>query len=170
MLKKSGTLVAALGPQLAKQLSGSGAGANTAIIDGLPDVQRLVVRKAFADSLQPMWAMYTAFAGAGIIASIFVKKKVLSREHQETKTGLEAEREKAHDLAEAKEAKRASKRASHAGSSARTSGRFSRPTTSGTGAASDTTEVPPMPAMLSREDLAGYEMDRYGGARKLEGP
>lgn len=115
MSKKSAQLTAALGPQLAQQLGGAGAAANAEVIKQLPMDQRTIVRAAFADSLQPMWIMYTAFAAAGLFVGFFIQKKQLTKSHQETKVGLEAEKENAAlDKAE-RDARRASKRASKAG-------------------------------------------------------
>ncbi|KAK3054433.1 hypothetical protein LTR09_004701 [Extremus antarcticus] len=119
MKKKASTLIRALGPKLAKQLGGGNAGAESQLIDSLPMGQRSVVRVAFADSLMPMWAMYTAFAGAGLLSAFFIARKKLTAQHEETKTGMEAEKENAaarkqerEDHKLEKEEKRASKRAS----------------------------------------------------------
>ena len=112
MKKKAGFLVRELGPKLAKQLGGANAGAETQLIQSLPEQQRSVVRKAFADSLQPMWIMYTVFAAAGLLTTLLIHRRVLSSEHEETKTGLEAERENAAQRQAEKEAKRESKRQS----------------------------------------------------------
>lgn len=89
MAKKAGTLTAALGPQIAAELSGSGAGANVELIDSLPAAGKKVVRVAFANSLQPMWIMYTCIAVVGLVVSFFIKKRVLNKQHEETKIGLE---------------------------------------------------------------------------------
>lgn len=115
MSAKTGQLAASLGPELAGRLSGSAAGANTQVIDSLPAAQKEVVRVAFADSLQPMWIMYVAFSVVGLLAGFLIKKKTLSKQHEETKTGLAAEQENAAARAAEKEAKRASKRASRPG-------------------------------------------------------
>ncbi|KAK5172345.1 uncharacterized protein LTR77_003984 [Saxophila tyrrhenica] len=119
MKKKSSTLIRALGPQLAQRLGGGNAGAESNLIDSLPPGQRSVVRVAFANSLMPMWAMYTAFAAAGLVSAFFIGRKTLTSQHEETKTGLEAEKENAaarkqekEDHRLEKEEKRASKRAS----------------------------------------------------------
>jgi EmrB/QacA subfamily drug resistance transporter len=112
MKKKAGALVRVLGPKLAIQLGGANAGANTRIIDALPDNEKGVVRTAFADSLQPMWILYTAFAGVGFLTVFLIRKKVLSAQHEETKTGLEAEKENAAQRTAEREAKRESKRQS----------------------------------------------------------
>jgi EmrB/QacA subfamily drug resistance transporter len=112
MKKKAGALVRVLGPKLAIQLGGANAGANTRLIDALPDNEKGVVRTAFADSLQPMWIMYTVFAGVGFLTVFLIRKKVLSAQHEETKTGLEAEKENAAQRTAEREAKRESKRQS----------------------------------------------------------
>jgi EmrB/QacA subfamily drug resistance transporter len=112
MSAKTPQLSASLGPALASRLSGSSAGANTQVINSLPQPQRDVVRVAFADSLQPMWIMYVVFSSLGLLAGFLIKKKTLSSQHEETKTGLAAEQENAAARKAEKDAKRASKRAS----------------------------------------------------------
>jgi EmrB/QacA subfamily drug resistance transporter len=112
MKKKAGTLTRVLGPKLAQQLGGGNAGANTQLIDALPEKEKSVVRVAFADSLMPMWIMYTAFAGVGLIVAFFIHRKVLTSQHEETKTGLEAEREHAAERQAERAEKRESKRQS----------------------------------------------------------
>lgn len=112
MKKKAGTLARVLGPKLGQALGGGNAGANTRLIDSLPPNEKSVVRVAFADSLMPMWIMYTAFAGAGLITAFFIGRKVLTSQHEETKTGLEAEREHAAERQHEREVKRESKRQS----------------------------------------------------------
>ena len=91
MQKQLGTLSAALGPQTAELLSGGAAGANVGVAATLPEDQRAVVRKAFTHALREMWILYVAIGFVGIIISLFIKRRVLSKVHEETKTGLEAE-------------------------------------------------------------------------------
>lgn len=138
MSAKTGQLATSLGPELAARLSGSEAGANTQVINSLPAEQKDVVRVAFANSLQPMWIMYVAFSFIGLLAGFMIQKKVLSRQHEETKTGLAAEKENAAARTAEKEAKRASKRASTRPSTSDTN----RHLGSGETLAED---VPPMP-------------------------
>jgi len=129
MQRKAATLTRALGPQLAERLGGGNAGANTAVIEQLPPDQRSVVRIAFANSMVPMWIMYTCFAALGFVSTFFIGKKVLSKQHTETKTGLEAEKENAANRTHEREEKRASKRNSQALKHAQ-----------------DTGAIPPMPS------------------------
>ena len=179
MSKKTQLLINTVGPQRAQQLSGGNAGAETQVIDALPPNQRTVVRAAVANSLQPMWIMYTAIAAAGILAALLIQRKQLTAQHQETKTGLEAEKENAAARQHEKEEKRASKRASKAsglrsGDQSRMAsqvtlpndssrpntahgtpkGWSSRPTSDISGAPTLTNEhngeVPPMPTMYER--------------------
>ena len=112
MQKKGQILARVLGPKLGEQLGGGNAGANTRLIDSLPANEKSVVRVAFADSLQPMWIMYTVFAAVGLLTSLLIRKKVLSGQHEETKTGMEAEKEHAAEREAEREAKRESKRQS----------------------------------------------------------
>lgn len=142
MKKKAPTLTRVLGPRLAQQLGGGNAGANTQLIDSLPDNEKSVVRVAFADSLMPMWIMYTVFAAAGLLTALLIRKKVLSSQHEETKTGMEAEREHAAEREAEREAKRESKRQSQLLSQSRGGSRGnSRPTS----------------ANISRTHIAGIE-------------
>ncbi|KAF3017199.1 hypothetical protein E8E14_012566 [Neopestalotiopsis sp. 37M] len=70
-------------------------GADTHIIETLPEDQRISVRIALADALQPMWLMYTCIAAAGLVASFFIRPRALMNDHVEIKMGLEAENENA---------------------------------------------------------------------------
>ncbi|TKA22901.1 hypothetical protein B0A50_07840 [Salinomyces thailandicus] len=174
----SGQLTRALGPQLAEQLGGGSAGANTQVIDSLPPDQRLIVREDFAQSLMPMWIMYTCVAAVGIISTLGVRRKVLSKEHKETKTGLEAEKEHASEQRAEDEAKRESKRQSklekQSNRDSRNASRTSfagsrptsqvpsgsRPTTSGSGTA-NSDSVPPVPMAPSTERVHDLEEQQH---------
>ncbi|KAF2662752.1 hypothetical protein K491DRAFT_616380 [Lophiostoma macrostomum CBS 122681] len=93
MISKKGMLQAALGPQIAASFGGS-AGANVGVINTLPDNQKVVARQAFSESLDTMWIVYVCFAAAGLLVSLLITKNVLQKQHEETKTGLEAEEER----------------------------------------------------------------------------
>jgi hypothetical protein len=111
MNSKTAGLVAALGPKVADQLTGGGAGANTQLIDSLPREQKHVAQTAFAQSLHPMWIMYTCFAALGLVVSLFIKKRELSKKHTETKTGLDAQRANAEAQAQEDAEKKTAKEA-----------------------------------------------------------
>ncbi|OCK80690.1 hypothetical protein K432DRAFT_452134 [Lepidopterella palustris CBS 459.81] len=110
MLKKSSLLSSFLSPAAAAALGGGSAGANIAIVNALPTQQKEVARQAISDSLSTMWIMYVCFAAAGIVVGLLVGKNVLTKHHEETKTGLEREREKRRERLEEKEAKRERRR------------------------------------------------------------
>lgn len=38
-----------------------------------------------------MWIMYTCVAAVGLVCTLFIQRKVLSTQHEETKTGIEVE-------------------------------------------------------------------------------
>ena len=79
---------------ITEQLSGSAAAANVMVISTLQNpAQKLVVKEAFAWSLRNMWILFMSVAVCGIVATAFISKQVLGREHTETKTGLKEERE-----------------------------------------------------------------------------
>lgn len=88
METRSAGLRASLGPLAAAQFSGGTAGANVRVVQSLAPAQRDVARVAFADSLKTMWILYVCLSAAGLVASAFIAKHILSKEHQETKTGL----------------------------------------------------------------------------------
>lgn len=114
MNTKTATLVAALGPATASQLSGGGAGANVELVDNLPPAQRRIAQTAFAQSLHPMWIMYVCIAAVGLVVSLFIKKKELSKKHTETKTGLDVQKANADAQAQEDAEKKAAKeRKSH---------------------------------------------------------
>ena len=70
-------------------LAGGHAAANVMIIGRIGDMrQRIAVKEAFAWSLRNMWIFTTCVAAIAVVASCFVRKSVLSKEHVETKTGL----------------------------------------------------------------------------------
>jgi MFS family permease len=73
-------------------LSGGSAAANVMIVAMIQDpAQKLAVKEAFACSLKNMWIFYTIVSGFTVIASAFIKRQVLSREHVETITGIRKE-------------------------------------------------------------------------------
>ena len=153
MSAKTPQLVPILGPEQAMALSGGEAGANTRVIDALPPVERDAVRVAFANSLQPMWIMYVCFSFVGLCASFLIVKKKLSSQHEETKTGLAAEKENAAARTAEKQAKRASKRASQPGSP-----RTDEHLGSGeTLTAAEDGDVPPMPGGRVKDLEMGHK-------------
>ena len=52
-------------------------------------VQAKAVEEAYAWSLRNMWVMFTCLAGLGFVASTFIKHRDLSKEHTETRTGID---------------------------------------------------------------------------------
>lgn len=110
MNKKSVTLVASLGRQLAGELSGGSAGASVGIVNALPAGQKEVARTAFYESLRMMWIVYVAFSAAGLCVGLLVKQKNLSKEHQVVKTGLAEEEAKRNAALQEKRLSRGEKR------------------------------------------------------------
>ncbi|KAK8218299.1 putative major facilitator superfamily transporter [Phyllosticta capitalensis] len=96
----------ALGDSLANVLGGASAGANAEILASLPNPQRGIAARIFANSMSKMWIMYTAFAGAGLLVSLLVKKSQLSKQHSETKTGLDNEERKRREALEEQKTQR----------------------------------------------------------------
>jgi hypothetical protein len=107
MASKQDYLRAALGPETAASFAGGAAGASVGVIAKLPDSEKAVARAAFADSLSHMWIVYAVFGALGLLISLFIKRNVLSKQHEETKTGLEIEEAKRRE----REAARAEKKA-----------------------------------------------------------
>ncbi|KAL8886471.1 MAG: hypothetical protein Q9215_005828 [Flavoplaca cf. flavocitrina] len=90
MHNRGSTLSAAgLSSEIVHKFAGDDAAANVGIISTVADAaQELAIKEAFAWSLRNMWILYTCVSFLGIIASIFLEKKELSKEHIETRTGL----------------------------------------------------------------------------------
>ncbi|KAI9047867.1 hypothetical protein LZ554_008575 [Drepanopeziza brunnea f. sp. 'monogermtubi'] len=110
MQKRYPALLAALGPEMAASLSGGSAGASVGLVAQLPNAQREIARDAFYESLRSMWIMYVAFAALGLVCSAFVGSYVLSKEHQEMKTGLgEEEKNRKENVEKAKMSREAAR-------------------------------------------------------------
>lgn len=111
MKSKQSQLAAVLGPQTAASFGGGAAGANVGLIQSLPETQKFAARQAFSSSLSSMWILYVAFAALGLGVSFLIGKNTLDKMHEETRTGLDVERERKIERdAERKERRR--KRAS----------------------------------------------------------
>ena len=106
------TLRSALGPTLASQIGGGGAGAGTGILQTLSEPGRSVATGVYTDSLKTMWIFYVCVSALGIVAALGIGKKKLSTEHQVHKTGLEEEERNRIERKREKEAERESKRVS----------------------------------------------------------
>ncbi|PYI19121.1 hypothetical protein BO99DRAFT_473797 [Aspergillus violaceofuscus CBS 115571] len=71
------------------EFSGSEAASSVVIISAVQDAgQRQAVKTAYAWSLRNIWILYACVAAVGFIASMFITRQHLSKEHVETKTGL----------------------------------------------------------------------------------
>jgi MFS family permease len=90
MASRSAALAAAgLSPKLLSDFTGGDASANVEMIKDIVDVgQRNAVKEAFAFSLQRTWILMTAVSACGFVASFFIVRHHLSKEHTETKTGI----------------------------------------------------------------------------------
>lgn len=53
-------------------------------------------REQYSKALQTMWILYVSTAGVGLVLSSLIKKKELSKIHQETRIGLAAQEENNH--------------------------------------------------------------------------
>lgn len=87
------SLAQILPPEVAQSLTSSSFGSATASLGQLNAEQKRALDVAFTQSLQKIWIFYTAVSALGIVVSFFVKKKELSNEKLEVKTGL-AEQER----------------------------------------------------------------------------
>ena len=65
------------------------AAANVFLVSVIQDpAQRAAVREAYAWSMRNMWIMYTGISALAVVASLFIKKHHLRKDHVETKTGI----------------------------------------------------------------------------------
>lgn len=70
-------------------LSKGQAAANVIAVNLIQDpAQKMAVKEAYAWSLRNMWIFYVVISALCIVATGFIKKRVLSKEHVETKTGI----------------------------------------------------------------------------------
>lgn len=98
--------------------SGGGPGASIGIVGTLGQPLKGEVQQDFATSLQPVWILYTAISALGIIDWFLIGNQTLSKQHEETKTGLEAERERREEMQREKAEKAARKRGRQSGEAA----------------------------------------------------
>ncbi|KAK2794270.1 hypothetical protein FQN50_009925 [Emmonsiellopsis sp. PD_5] len=84
-------LVAALGPELAGSFLNSIGNSRADKLGGLSGEQRAVVLGVYSDAFSRVWIFYTAISGLGSVFSLFIRRKELSKEHEVTRTGLEAQ-------------------------------------------------------------------------------
>lgn len=106
MKAQQGSLRASLGDQTASSFGGGAAGANVGLINSLPGPQKAIARDAFAKSLSKMWILYAVFGAVGLLVSLLIGVNVLDKHHEETKTGLDVEKERRAEREAEKEAKR----------------------------------------------------------------
>ncbi|TDZ41402.1 Efflux pump dotC [Colletotrichum trifolii] len=88
MQKQRPRLLAELGPDLAGLLSGSSAASSVGVVADLRGEQGEIARGAYLASLRTMYIVYVAFAGLGLVMSLFVRQTQLSKKHTEHRTGL----------------------------------------------------------------------------------
>ncbi|OAX77249.1 hypothetical protein ACJ72_08455 [Emergomyces africanus] len=92
VLKQSASrLVAALGPELTHTFLSNFAGSRAQSLAALTQSQRDLVLDVYTVAFSRVWIFYTAISALGCVFSFFIRKKELSREHEVTKTGLEAQ-------------------------------------------------------------------------------
>ena len=97
LTKKQPMLLREIGPK-ADLISGANLYSSTGLIKALPPTQKAFADAAITSSFSTMFVFYTAIAGFGLIMSFFIKKHVLSKQHETTKTGLEEqERVRQHE-------------------------------------------------------------------------
>ncbi|KAL4876369.1 major facilitator superfamily domain-containing protein [Aspergillus karnatakaensis] len=76
--------------EILRRVAGDAAAANVDIVKEIADrAVREAVQDAFAWSLRNMFIFYTAVCGVALVAGLFIKQKEMSKEHTETKTGIE---------------------------------------------------------------------------------
>lgn len=82
--------LAGLSPTLLESFSGANAASNLGLLASLSDpVSQAAVKKAFAESLKPLWILDTCLVAAGFLSTVLIEKTHLSEEHTETRTGIE---------------------------------------------------------------------------------
>ena len=100
-MRKRAAVLSGLPANIAAELQSGSAGASTATVQGLPDSQKGPVLEAYAQSLSMMWIFFTFTALGSLISSFFITKSVLSKTHEDVKTGIEGQEEGRRQRAEA---------------------------------------------------------------------
>lgn len=91
--RTGGLMGAGLDDSLRAAFAGNRAAASVGLIGEIADAgQRLAVEQAFAESLRGVWILDVCIVAAGFLCSPFLVKSKLSKEHVETRTGLETEK------------------------------------------------------------------------------
>ncbi|KAJ6070106.1 hypothetical protein N7499_011993 [Penicillium canescens] len=97
--QQSNLLASGMSESMANRMSGDAAAASIEYIKDITDpAQLLAVKEAFAWSLRNMWILYTCMSVVGVFCSAFILKAKLSKEHVETKTGLNIEKAPAENV------------------------------------------------------------------------
>ncbi|KLJ11333.1 hypothetical protein EMPG_13408 [Blastomyces silverae] len=92
VLKQSAPkLLAALGPELTESFLRNFAGSRAESLAALTQAQQDIVLDIYNVAFSRVWIFYTAIGALGCVFSFFIRKKELSRDHEITKTGLEAQ-------------------------------------------------------------------------------
>ena len=107
-LKKHASAFQGLPSNIVGQLESGSAGSSTGLVQALPDATKGPVLDAYAQSLSMMWIFYTCTSFLAFVAALNISKKVLSKQHENVKTGLEGQEEGRKE----REAQRRSKRMS----------------------------------------------------------
>lgn len=81
-------LLRSLGPETADRLSGENASASVVFINKLSGEEAMIARRAYLKALQAMYIMYVAVSGVGVLTSLMIRQKKLSKQHTVHKTGL----------------------------------------------------------------------------------
>ncbi|KAH8732739.1 multidrug resistance protein fnx1 [Phaeosphaeriaceae sp. PMI808] len=110
MKSKQSQLIEVLGREKASAFGGGAAGANVGLIQHLPENEKFAARQAFSSSLSKMWILYVVVSTVGLALSFLIGKNVLDKQHEETKTGLDVEKQKKIER-DAERAERRRKRA-----------------------------------------------------------
>jgi hypothetical protein len=82
-------LAAGIPSSLVTELTrGSTISTSTGYDPRMSSAQNMTVRQAKAESLSKTWILYTLLSAMGFLASLGIRKKALTRDHEEYKTGL----------------------------------------------------------------------------------
>jgi len=88
MQSQSEILRMQVGSVVASEFIGKAAVANVLLIQGLDVTKKMAVRNTFAASLKKMWILFACTAATGLICSIFIQRRSLSKSYTIVKVGL----------------------------------------------------------------------------------
>lgn len=106
LARQAPQLASVLPANVVARLAASSSGSNAAYLQTLPADQKAIVNRAYTHSLRQMWIFYTVVSALAILVSLLIGKRVLSKTHEQTVTGLREQERARVERAEERRARK----------------------------------------------------------------